>query len=107
MKTLILTIITLFAMEQMCSAQTRIIGRVTSSVNGQAIAGATIKQKGSTAGVSADTSGRFTIFVSTGNVVLVVSSLGYQTREVLPAASSELLIELEPALNVLSEVVVV
>lgn len=55
-------------------------GRVLSST-GEALAGASVKVKGSTVGVTTDNDGRFTIEANTGQV-LVISYVGFQTREI-------------------------
>ncbi len=64
------------------NASTRTIrGKVTASVSEAAVPGATISVKGTQNSVSAGNAGEFSINAQTGDV-LVVSYIGYKTREV-------------------------
>lgn len=87
-------------------AQTRqITGRVTDE-KGSPIAQATILLKGSSAGVSAGDDGRFTIAMpASGSRILVVSAVGFKTKEIRLSDSSSYQVVLQNAGN-LDEVVV-
>ncbi|QPH41258.1 SusC/RagA family TonB-linked outer membrane protein [Pedobacter endophyticus] len=57
-------------------------GKITASDDGGPLPGASIKIKGSNAGTSTDGSGNFSIQVPASNSVLVISLIGYKTKEV-------------------------
>ena len=59
-----------------------ITGKVTSSDDGQALPGASIKVKGTSGGTSTDGNGSFTLQVPQTNAVIVVSAIGYTTHEI-------------------------
>ena len=90
---------------QSARAAIDVTGRVVDE-NGQGIPGSTVKVKDSKAGSITDVNGRFTIKNIEGNAILVVSYIGYNTREV-KATKAQMLIKLEPQSNELSDVVVV
>jgi iron complex outermembrane receptor protein len=69
--------------------------------------GASILEKGTTNGVITDFDGNFTINLSPGRKVLVVSFLGYETKEVTTNGNDSLTIQLQPDLAQLDEVVLV
>ncbi|MFT4032020.1 MAG: TonB-dependent receptor [Siphonobacter sp.] len=88
------------------SAQDHTIsGRVTGDDN-QPIPGANVAVKGTTRGVSTNPEGKFTISVS-ANATLVVSSVGYQTREFPVGAQTYLELVIPSTSSELTEVVVV
>lgn len=88
------------------NAQTAITGKVTGEDDLQPIAGAVVKVKGnSTDGTITNTDGMFTISTEP-NAVLVISSIGYQTKETTIGNQTRLTITLAPAVNALSELVV-
>lgn len=87
-------------------AQNRqITGKVTSSDNGTALPGVSVRIKGSSAGVSSDTNGNFRISVP-DNTTLVFTYIGYIQQEVTPRGSV-VNIKLAPNVNTLNEVSVV
>jgi len=59
-----------------------ITGKVTSSDDGQALPGASIKVKGTSGGTSTDGTGGFTLQVPQTNAFIVVTAIGYTTREI-------------------------
>ena len=80
-------------------AQTRpegkmtVTGTVISSADNLPIIGATVYQKGNLSnGVVTDLDGNFSIDVPSG-AVLVVSSMGYQTKEVAPSAKLRIVLD--------------
>ena len=86
--------------------QVRIAGKVVGT-NGQSISGATVTIKGSAMSVATDQSGSFEMNLPTGNETLIVSFVGYKTKEVAVAGQREIAISLEPASDHLDEVVVI
>ncbi len=83
---------------------------VTGSVkdeNGEPVAGASILVKGSTVGTSSDAAGNFKLQLSQQKVVLVISSVGFQTQEVSISASGPVDIVLIKKGDTNEEIVVV
>ena len=88
-------------------AQNRqITGKVTSSDNGGALAGVSVKVKGTTTGTLTNVSGAFSLSVPS-NATLVFSYIGYVSQEVVPGNSAIIDIKLVPDINTLTEVAVV
>ena len=85
-----------------CQART-VTGTVRND-NGQPVSLATIQLKGTNTATTANQEGAFRISVNGNNVVLVVSSVSYQTREVAVGSDSVFNVELTEAGNL--EVVV-
>ena len=65
-----------------CSGQVLIEGTVSDGSTGETLIGASIIIKGSTTGVQTDFDGNFNLEVSEFPVVLVISFVGYQQKEV-------------------------
>lgn len=86
-------------------AQQRIKGTLRSGT-GEPLSGATITVKGTDKSVVTDNSGAFTFDVPTGSI-LVISYVGYQTREVTVNNETQLNITLQPGGTDLNEVVVI
>ncbi|RZK21916.1 MAG: hypothetical protein EOO63_18620, partial [Hymenobacter sp.] len=100
----ILLIVTLF---QVVLAQTRTVsGRVTDQKTNEGLPGVTILLKGTTNGVSTSTDGGFTLNVPTTGGTLVISSVGYITKEQDIGAESQLNLGLVPDTKALNEIVV-
>ena len=74
-------------------------------VSGQPVLGAGVFEKGTTNGTVSDVNGRFTLTVAS-NGVLVISCIGYLTKEV-PVTGSTVDIVLEEDKELLEEVVVI
>ncbi|MCK0131577.1 SusC/RagA family TonB-linked outer membrane protein [Flavobacteriaceae bacterium F08102] len=72
---------------------------------GVPIPGVTIRLKGTAKATSTDLSGEFHIQLPSGNNVLVFSSIGYQSKEVIVGDQISLTITLEESINELEEVV--
>ena len=85
--------------------QAKKITGVVSDVNGPVI-GASVKVKGTSNGAATDFDGRFTLNVQQGQT-LVISYIGYITKEVTIGAQSQYNITIEEDRNSLEEVVVV
>lgn len=82
-----------------------VTGRVTDSL-GHPLAGVTVKVKNGSTGVVTDAQGDYSIIVPDG-AVLVVSYLGFETREIAVNSRKEIDIQLHPSATGLNEVVVV
>lgn len=84
-----------------------ITGTITDAVDGSAIIGANILVKGTTTGVISDIDGHFSIPVNSSRDILVVSYIGYKTREVPVEDLGVLNIKMTSDNEMLDEVVVV
>ncbi|WP_428330625.1 SusC/RagA family TonB-linked outer membrane protein [Mucilaginibacter sp.] len=87
------------------TAQTKHTGKVIGSDDKLPVVGASIKIKGTNTGAVTDVNGDFSLTLSTGNV-LVVSYIGYQSKEVTVQGDGPISISLTPVNNSLNEVVV-
>lgn len=97
----------LLTLSQALFAQQRqISGKVTGTADGQGIPGAVVKVKGRAGGTGTNNDGLFSISVQTGEV-LVISSVGYQTKEVTVGSQATYTISLTEENKNLDEVVVV
>ena len=85
-------------------SQQTISGKVTDG-EGNALSGVTVKVKGTTASTSTNEAGEFSIEVPSASSILVLSYVGFQTREVPASASAT--IALMPSEDELEEIVVV
>jgi TonB-linked SusC/RagA family outer membrane protein len=94
-----------FAIPAMAQNKT-VSGKVTDSKDGSTLIGASIVAKGSTTGAITDVNGTFKLSVPSSATTLVVSYIGYITKEV-PITSETINISLEAASNSLNEVLVV
>jgi TonB-linked outer membrane protein, SusC/RagA family len=74
--------------------------------NGEALPGASVVVKGQTSGVISDINGNFSLSVASGNVVIVVSSVGYKTQEIALNGRTTVNISMSAAVSELKEVVV-
>ncbi len=99
------TTITVSKMDHLFQEQT-ITGTVT-DVDNAPLIGASIIEKGTTNGVQTDFDGNFTINVSDPNAVLIISYIGFATKTVSVASTTDFNIVLEPSAASLDEVVVV
>jgi len=86
--------------------QQSVSGSVT-DMDGVPLPGASIIEKGTTNGAQSDFDGNFTLDVADQNAVLVVSYVGYATKEVSVSNQTQLSITLEEDAAALDEVVVV
>lgn len=84
----------------------RVTGIVTDNT-GKPLAGVSIIEKGTTNGTTTGVNGRFSFNVKDNKAVLVVSNIGYETREVIIGNNTELTIELLSIENKMDEVVVI
>ncbi len=89
------------------SQERTITGKVTDENNKGPVEGATVKVKGSNYAVSTNSQGLFSIKAPNGTVTLVISFVGFRTREITAGASSgELSVSLATDTKQLGEVVV-
>ncbi|RVT78643.1 TonB-dependent receptor [Flavobacterium sufflavum] len=86
--------------------QKTISGKITDG-SGQPIPGANIVEKGTTNGVQSDFDGKFSLSVKSEKAILVVSYIGFTTKEIPLNGQSNLVIKLQEDSAKLEEVVVV
>lgn len=86
-------------------AQRTITGKVTDA-KGEAIIGANVLAKGTSVGAATDVDGNYSINVPNGSSTLVVSYVGYESKEVALGSSDRVDITLGENANVLTDVVV-
>ncbi len=89
------------------SAQNQQITGIVKDSKGVAVIGATVTEKGVANTTSTDVNGKFSITLKKNTGILVVSSIGYITKDVSIGSSNSLAIILDEDLNKLNEVVVV
>lgn len=88
-------------------AQNRsITGKVLDDANSP-LSGASVTVKNSTLGVSTNDKGEFTLSVPATAQILVISSVGYMTREIALSSSNNVSVSLAKSVSNLDEVVVV
>jgi TonB-linked SusC/RagA family outer membrane protein len=85
---------------------TSIKGTIRDASTGRNISNVTVKVKGSSASTQSNTGGSFTIQANIGNT-LIISSVGYQEKEVIVPQGGVVDVTLIPSENVLDELVVV
>ncbi len=83
----------------------KITGRITGE-KGEALAGASVLEKGTSKGVSTDNNGIFTLTVD-NEATLVIKSLGYENLEVKVNGRSVIDVKLTVATKIMDEVVVI
>lgn len=81
-------------------------GRVTSTATGENVANVTVKIKNGEQGTSTDASGRFTLTVPSLPVTLVITSVGYESQEILVNSTSPVIVNFVPSAIIGQEVVV-
>lgn len=87
-------------------AQTKISGKILDSKTGLGIPGANILVKGLLTGTNSDAEGNFQLVTNQAKpLVLQVSFVGYQKLEMEVTDNKELMISLDPTLEMLNEVV--
>ena len=106
-KLLMLLSISLLFFNPVVIAQTRIIhGTVYAELNSLPLEGATVQVKNNAVATTTDLSGKFSLSVPNG-ARLIVSFVGYQTREIAVGNQTNLAIYLTASASNLSDVVVV
>lgn len=82
-------------------------GSVSTSTNSESLPGASIYEKGKTNVVQSDPTGNFRIGVSTPDAILVVSYIGYKSREINLNGRTKINVVLEQESSSMDEVVIV
>lgn len=101
-----LLLVALFFCAATVIGQTKISGKVVDETN-QGLPGATVVIKGTSVGTSTDFDGKFTITSQSSNGTIVISFIGYTSKEISFSKSEDLgVIQLAPDANVLDEVVI-
>lgn len=96
----------LFLPSHLLFAQQKITGRIINNADKQPVVGATVQVRGTKTATSTGTDGSFTI-TAAGNVVLVISSVGYDKQEIAVDGRSTIGdIALTTATSALNEIVV-
>jgi len=85
----------------------KISGQVTSEDSPEGLIGVNVVLKGSTIGTVTDIDGNFEIEVPSGETVLIFSSIGYNTEEIIVGDKNFINVEMIPDLQKLDEVIVV
>ncbi|HDZ15141.1 MAG TPA: SusC/RagA family TonB-linked outer membrane protein [Pricia sp.] len=86
--------------------QSTITGTIMDS-GGQALPGASIVEKGTTNGVTSDFDGNFLIVATSDNPILVISYIGFSSKEIKVDGETEIIIQLQESTAGLDEVIVV
>ncbi|MDE6871733.1 MAG: TonB-dependent receptor [Bacteroidales bacterium] len=88
-------------------AQTSSVTGRISDEKGELLIGVTVQEKGTSNGVMTDINGQYTLTLTTGNPVLVVSCIGFQTQEIAVGKRKVVDIALAEDVSELDEIVVV
>lgn len=86
---------------------TRIIHGIVTDEQGSPITGATVALKKTQAATATDSKGAFSITVPDEKAVLVISAVGYETKEIRLQNNTNLHVKLRPISQALQEVVVI
>lgn len=87
-------------------AQLEVKGKVLDAESGQPLIAATVQVLGTDAGAITDVNGNFSLSVPEENARLLISYTGYQNAEVTASPGMPVTVQLQPATEALSEVVV-
>jgi TonB-dependent starch-binding outer membrane protein SusC len=96
-----------FAVQQLVHADITISGTVTDVVTGTALSGASVKLKGSERGTSTNANGEFTLQVPGMGSVIVISYVGYDTKEITVTGEGQIRITLQQRETKIEEIVVI
>ncbi|MEP7230002.1 MAG: TonB-dependent receptor [Ginsengibacter sp.] len=99
------TLAALLLFVNIASAQKVVTGTVTDA-SGKAVAGATVIVKGTNTGTQTDGSGKFSISAPSSNSRLVISSVGFEPKELSVVNKSNFDVSLSSSTSTLNEVVV-
>ena len=88
------------------SQNVKLTGRVSSTATGENVANVSVKLKDASVGTSTDSAGRFVLTVPSLPVTLVVSSVGYETQEIVVNSTSHITVNFAPSTVIGQEVVV-
>lgn len=84
----------------------RLSGKIVGSLDNQPIPGASIAIKGTTVGTTTNDNGEFVIALKSGVDILIISSVGFKTKEFRVGTQSFATITLDEDITALNEVVV-
>lgn len=102
-----LLLIAMTAGAQVVNAQQTVSGMVSDAITGETLIGATVQIKGTTIGAVTDIDGRYSLNVPNLEEVLVFSFVGYQQLEVSLGGRTIINAQLQPSIEMLSEMVVI
>ena len=106
--TLLCSLVSVFSIQaNTVATQQTIVSGTISDANGQPLPGATILEKGTVNGVTADFDGNYAITLTTANATLIVSYVGFSTSEIVVDGRSVVDITLQESTDLPDEVVVV
>src|SRR5687767_11783539 len=89
-------------------AQERLVtGRITDAVQGTGLPGVSVSVKGTTIGTRTNENGEFRLNVPSSGSALIISSVGFGSREVSLQGISNINLTLSPTNTALNEVIVV
>jgi TonB-linked SusC/RagA family outer membrane protein len=80
---------------------------VVKDENGVPLAGASVQVKGSTTGTTTNSNGAFVLTVPDANAILVISSIGYEEKEIALAGRTDVEVSMVTSNKVMEQVVVV
>ncbi|RZK27641.1 MAG: TonB-dependent receptor, partial [Hymenobacter sp.] len=111
MKKLVCLLLLLTGLSLLAAAQNpgrRTLNGTVKTEKGEGLPGATIVVQGTTTGTSSDANGSFSLAIpTTGNVALLVSSIGFASQTIAVGDRSNLLITLQDDSKSLDDVVVI
>ena len=103
----LLQIFLLLSCTTVMAQERTVTGTVSNESTKSGVSGATVSQKGTTRNAIVGDDGSFSIKVSGTNIVLVISSVGFVSKEIpVPAGKNSVTVELATSNRELSEVVV-
>jgi TonB-dependent starch-binding outer membrane protein SusC len=104
---ILLLLILVAGLPDLSAQEFRVNGTVRDSRTGEPLPGVNIVEKGTTTGVVSNADGNYSITVSTPNVILVFSYIGFVTEEAAVAGRSVIDIDLIEDVRALDEIVVI
>src|SRR5258707_5190739 len=100
-------VILLLLISQFIFAQNKTVSGTVSDKNGAPIAGVSVTAKGTTLGVTTNSTGNFSLSVPSNVNGLVLSSIGYGTQEVDISGKTSVTVSLTESISSLNELVVI
>lgn len=102
----IFAFVSLLFSQSIYAQEKTVTGTVTDAEDGMPLPQVNVLVKGTTTGTFTDFDGKFSLKVPGNSAVLVLSALGYATKEITVGTSSQLNVTLSPSSEQLDEVVV-
>jgi TonB-linked SusC/RagA family outer membrane protein len=103
---LLISLFNLFAIVAFAQNNFPVTGKITDNA-GNPLQGVTVQVKGSKVVTTTNAEGEFSLHAPSGTAVLVLSSVGFTTREVAIDNKGQLTVALSPADNAMDQVVVI